>query len=149
MVTPPDGATFTPLTLSEAPYEVLETGRVTSAFGYRTDPIHGGTGFHTGVDIAAESGAPLYAAYDGTITKAGWDHSYGKYTVLTCTDGLEILYAHCSALLCRAGDTVQAGQSIARVGSTGDSTGPHVHLMALRDGVAYDPVLLVPEACYA
>ncbi|MBR2339130.1 MAG: M23 family metallopeptidase [Clostridia bacterium] len=146
---PPDGATFTPLTLPEEPHAVLDKGRVTSTFGYRENPLGGGTGFHTGVDIAASSGTPLYAAYDGTITKAGWDNSYGNYLVLTCFDGLEVWYAHCSALRCRSGDTVQAGDVVATVGSTGNSTGPHVHLMTVREGVAYNPALLVPEGCYA
>lgn len=149
VLAPPTGATFSPLTVPHDPYPLLKSGTVTSSFGYRTDPIHGGTGFHTGVDIAAPLNTTLYALYDGTVTKAGWDDSYGNYLVLTCGDGLELWYAHCASLLCKAGETVSAGEAVAAMGSTGDSTGSHVHLMARRDGISYDPAVLIPDTCYA
>lgn len=148
VLAPPEGATFSPLTLAAVPHRLLDGGTVTSDFGYRVDPIKGGTGFHTGVDIAAPVGTRLYALYDGTVTKAGWDNSYGRYLVLTCGE-LELWYTHCSALLMEAGEAVSAGEMVAKVGSTGDSTGPHVHLMVRKDGKFYDPSPLIPDDCYA
>lgn len=139
---PAEGATFSPLEVSTEPHPLMNTGTVTSQFGYRTDPIRGGTGFHTGIDIAAEQGTPLYALYGGTVIRAGWDASYGRYVVLQCGD-LELWYAHCSVLCVSDGQSVTAGQQVAAVGNTGDSTGPHVHLMARRDGLLYDPSPLV------
>lgn len=145
----PEGTTLTLLTVPPVAVAPLETGTVTSPFGYRTDPIKGGTGFHTGTDVSAVEGSALYAVYDGEVIAATWDNSYGYYVTVRCADGLEITYAHCSALLCREGETVEAGETVARVGSTGDSTGSHVHIMLVKDGVYYDPKPLIPEAWYA
>lgn len=145
----PAGTTLSPLTMPPAAAAPLETGRVTSLFGYRIDPIKGGTGFHTGTDVAASEGASLYAVYDGEVIAAAWDNSYGYYVTLRCDDGVAITYAHCSVLLCRTGETVSAGEVLARVGSTGNSTGSHVHIMLTKDGVHYDPKPLIPEAWYA
>ena len=144
----PEGATFAPLIVTEKAYPLLKTGKITSSFGYRQDPIRGGNSFHTGIDIGASKGTPLYAPYDGTVLKAKWNDSYGNYIVVACQDGLELWFAHCSALLAKAGDTVRAGDVIARVGSTGDSTGPHVHFMARRGEVSYNPAPLLPESLY-
>ncbi len=146
---PPDAITWTPLTAPPTTVVPLVEGRVTSLFGVRTDPIRGGTGFHTGTDIAAPAGTPLYALYDGEVSVAGWQTSYGNRITVRTADGLEIGYAHCSALLKQTGDTVRAGEMIARVGNTGDSTGNHVHIMAVREGLYYDPAPLIPEALYA
>lgn len=145
----PDGVSPSPLTVSETAVVPLASGRVTSVFGYRTDPIRGGKGFHTGIDVAASAGEALYALYDGDVIAAQWDNSYGYYITVRTADGVEIGYAHCSTLLYKVGDRVQAGACIARVGSTGDSTGDHVHITAVRDGVFYDPALWIPEAWYA
>ncbi len=146
---PPQGATFAPPTVPITAITPLKSGRVTSSFGYRTDPIKGGTGFHTGIDVAASKGEPLYALYDGVVTAAAWDSSYGNYIAVTTAEGWELWYAHCSVLLCREGESVTAGQRIAQVGSTGDSTGDHVHIMVKHDGVCYDPTSLIPEGWYA
>ena len=127
----------------------LKSGVVTSPYGIRTDPINGGTGFHTGVDISAPEGTELCAMYEGEVSVASWDKSYGWYVTIRCNGSTEITYAHCSALLCREGERVQAGQTVALVGSTGDSTGSHVHVMLANDGVYQDPRPLIPEAWYA
>lgn len=145
----PEGTALSGLTVPPTAVAPLDKGRVSSLFGYRIDPIKGGTGFHTGTDVAAEEGSALYAMYDGEVIDAAWDNSYGYYVTLRCADGLEITYAHCSVLLCRAEETVKAGETVARVGSTGDSTGSHVHIMLAKDGVYYDPRPLIPEAWYA
>ncbi|MBR2406812.1 MAG: M23 family metallopeptidase [Clostridia bacterium] len=145
---PPDGASFSPLAVPQVTVLPLEEGRVTSPFGYRTDPLSGGTGFHTGIDVAAPAGTPLRAVYSGTVTAAGWDTSYGYYVTVR-TAALEILYAHCSVLLCSAGDLALAGESVAKVGSTGDSTGNHVHIELRCEGICYDPSPLIAEVWYA
>ncbi len=127
----------------------MDNGKVTSPFGVREDPLRGGTGFHSGIDVAAEEGTPLYATHDGLITASRWEASYGYYITVRCAGGFEITYAHCSRLLHDVGETVSAGETIALVGSTGDSTGPHVHVMVSKDGVYSDPSALIPEAWYA
>jgi len=75
----------------------------------------------------------------GTVTEAGWDDGYGRYLRIAHADGWESLYAHCSALLCAAGDTVEAGDAVARVGATGLATGPHLHFELAKDGVRRNP----------
>lgn len=148
VLVPPEGTTFTPLAVPSTVVTPLRSGEVTSVFGYRTDPIRGGTGFHTGTDVAASTGETIYSPYDGIVTAAVWNNSYGYYITVR-TGNIEILYAHCSALLCGEGDTVAAGEAIARVGSTGDSTGSHVHIELRCEGICYDPAPLIPEAWYA
>ncbi len=148
VLVPPEGATFAPISLPTTGVAPLHSGEVTSVFGYRTDPIRGGTGFHTGTDVSAQEGEALYAPYDGTVTAAAWDNSYGYYVTVRAGD-VDILYAHCSVLLCREGDDVKAGDTVARVGSTGDSTGNHVHIELHRAGICYDPAPLIPETWYA
>lgn len=149
LLVPPAGATFSPLTLPCPPTAIIRQGKVTSEFGYRENPLGGGVGFHTGVDVAASKGTLLYAPYDGTVIASAWDDSYGNYITIVCGEDLQIRFAHCSALLCHVGDEVKAGDAVAKVGNTGNSTGPHVHVMAMRGGVAYNPALLIPEECYA
>ncbi len=135
--------------LVEEPYPLLYGGKLTSDYGYRTDPLRGDTAFHTGVDIAAPRGTPLYAVCNATVLKTGVDRSYGNYVVLSVTDNIEVLYAHCDTVRGAVGQTVKAGETVATVGSTGDSTGPHVHFMVKCDGVAYDPSAWINANCYA
>lgn len=103
------------------------TGRISSPFGWRTDPIHGQHRFHGGMDIAAESGTPVRAPQAGQVAFSGYYGGYGNVVVLHHGQGLYTLYGHNSALLVKAGDTVQRGQVIAQVGATGRATGPHLH----------------------
>ncbi len=145
---PADVSTAAPTAPAVAAVPLAE-GRLTSAFGYRSHPVHGGTGFHRGVDIAAAAKSPLYAVYDGTVSAAGWSDSYGYRIVVSSADGWEVGYAHCSALLYRVGDSVHAGDCVARVGSTGNATGDHVHLTVTHNGLFYDPALLLPDGYYA
>ena len=84
--------------------------------------------FHTGLDFAAPEGTPIYAVANGVITSTGWDGPYGNKTVETLVDGTEIWYAHQSAFEVQPGQTVTGGQMIGRIGSTGNTTGPHVHI---------------------
>ena len=83
---------------------------------------------HTGLDFAAPTGTPIFAVANGTITFAGYDGSYGNKTVETLTDGTEIWYAHQNAISVQVGETVTGGETIGNIGSTGNTTGPHVHL---------------------
>ncbi len=94
---------------------------------------------HTGLDIAASTGTSIVAAASGTVTFSGWKGSYGNMMVITHSNGVQTYYAHCSKLYFEAGATVSQGQVIGAVGSTGNSTGPHLHLEVRVNGVAYNP----------
>lgn len=95
---------------------------------------------HSGIDIPADRGAVILAAADGTVAETGFDPSRGNYLVLDHGDGLTTMYAHCRNVDVKEGDTVQAGEMIAAVGSTGMSTGPHLHFEVRQDGEAQNPV---------
>ena len=113
-------------------------GSITSPFGYRTDPLTGEVSYHTGTDIAAPNGTPILAAADGTVVIANgvdrWGGSYGYYVKLDHGGGLQTLYAHCSSICVTTGQQVQAGKVIGYVGSTGRSTGNHLHLEIIENG---------------
>ncbi len=102
-------------------------------------PITGELDFHYGDDLAMAEGTAILAAADGTVVTAGSHSSYGNYLILEHSGRLRTLYAHCSALLVEVGDTVQAGDTIALVGSTGQATGPHLHFEVIGDGTRLDP----------
>ena len=112
------------------------SGIISSRFGVRSSIR---VSSHTGLDIATSSGTPIMAAASGTVTFSGWKGSYGNLIVITHSNGVQTYYAHCSELYYEAGATVSQGEVIAAVGSTGNSTGPHLHLEIRVDGVAYDP----------
>lgn len=110
------------------------SGTITSRFGYRR------SGLHSGLDIAAPTGTSIKAAASGTVKIAGRSSTgYGLYVVVSHGNGIETYYAHCSALLVKAGQKVSQGQVIARVGSTGNSTGPHLHLEIRINGACQNP----------
>ena len=113
---------------------------VTSYYGYRVHPISGGKDYHKGVDIAFPSGTDILSGQDGTVTFAGENGGYGLVVVIENEKGLVSKYAHCSQLLVSAGQTVQVGDVIAKVGSTGNSTGPHLHLEILMNGQYLNPL---------
>lgn len=94
---------------------------------------------HTGLDIATSSGTPIAAAASGTVTFAGWKGSYGNLLVITHENGVQTYYGHCSALYASVGQSVSQGETVAAVGSTGNSTGPHLHLEVRVNGTAYNP----------
>lgn len=114
-------------------------GVVTSTFGWRTHPILGYEKFHSGIDFGAEYGTPIYAAQAGTVIVAEWYGGYGNTIVLDHGNGITTLYAHADALYVQAGEIVQRGQLIAGVGSTGFSTGPHLHFELRAQGEPIDP----------
>ncbi len=114
-------------------------GRVTSVFGTRHDPIHGQERQHNGIDIAAPEGSPIQSIRPGVVSFAGDMGTYGKVVVVDHGEGLETRYAHCSELLVKEGERVRPGNVIAKVGSTGRSTGPHLHFEARKGDKAMDP----------
>ena len=101
---------------------------------------------HSGIDIPADQGAVILAAADGTVTETGFDAARGNYLVLDHGDGLTTLYAHCRNVDVKEGDTVRSGEMIAAVGSTGMSTGPHLHFEVRQDGEAQNPVAYFDSA---
>ena len=113
---------------------------VTSGFGGRTSPGGIGSTNHQGIDIGASAGSPIYAADGGTVVQAGWQVARGNYIVVSHGNGLHTLYQHCSALYASVGQTVSKGQTIAAVGSTGYSTGPHLHFEVWVNYVPVNPL---------
>jgi len=112
---------------------------ISSKFGMRLHPIHGGWRMHTGVDFAAGQGAPILAARGGVVTGAAMVGGYGNMVTISHGEGYTSRYAHCSAMYVKVGQRVTAGERIAAVGSTGDSTGPHLHFEILKNGAFVDP----------
>lgn len=112
---------------------------ITSGFGMRRHPIFGGTRMHTGVDMPAPYGTHIHAARDGLIVYSGWKRGYGNTVIIDHGNGLATLYAHASSLEVSVGETVRRGQVIARVGSTGWSTGNHLHFEVRINGEPVDP----------
>jgi murein DD-endopeptidase MepM/ murein hydrolase activator NlpD len=110
-------------------------GTVTSGYGPRWGRLH------EGVDIAAPTGTPIWAAAAGTVIYAGWLGGYGNLVVVDHGNGLATAYGHASAILVAVGQSVSQGETIALVGSTGNSTGPHLHFEVRVNGIAVDPLL--------
>lgn len=114
-------------------------GVVTSPYGYRTHPIFGTTIYHSGMDIGVDYGTPLHAADGGVVVEAGWISGYGYAVIIDHGNGLSTLYGHNQELAVSEGQAVSQGQVIAYAGSTGNSTGPHVHFEVRANGDPVDP----------
>lgn len=114
-------------------------GPVTSGYGFRVHPIYKIRHFHTGIDIAAPAGSPIYAAGDGRVVHAGWWGGYGKCVILDHGGAVTTVYGHCSHTHVRPGQKVKRGHLIASVGSTGVATGPHLHFEVRRNGKPAPP----------
>lgn len=114
--------------------------RISSTFGYRTAPLKGASTNHKGVDFAAATGTPIYAAAGGTVTSARYSGNAGNMIVINHGNGLQTYYMHCSRIYVSAGTKVTKGQNIGAVGTTGNSTGPHLHFQVMSGGRAVNPM---------
>jgi murein DD-endopeptidase MepM/ murein hydrolase activator NlpD len=123
----------------------VQSGFISSFFGERVDPFTGYTSFHPGVDFAGETGAQVQAVATGVVTWSGDKNGYGNLVEINHGNGLVTRYGHNSQVLVRVGETVQKGQPLALIGSTGHSTGPHVHFEVLRDGSPVDPMAFINQ----
>ena len=120
----------------------------TSGFGVRSDPFRGGAAMHAGVDIPGPTGTPIYATADGVVGRAQWANGYGNLVELDHGKGIQTRYGHLSAMLVQPGTRVTRGQLIARMGSTGRSTGSHLHYEVRLDGHAVNPMPFLQSANY-
>lgn len=136
------GTSFASYTVS-APVTTPVQGRLTSPFGYRINPVSGNYGFHTGIDIAAAAGTPVAAAYGGRVTDTGESDVWGKYVLIEHSDGFETYYCHLNEIYVSEGTILRKGETLGLVGSTGWSTGPHLHFEVRIDGVRVDPEPLI------
>jgi murein DD-endopeptidase MepM/ murein hydrolase activator NlpD len=127
----------------------VDGGWVSSPFGTRADPFTGQRSWHEGVDIAARFGAPVYAAGDGVVNFAGEKAGYGLLVEVTHESGLVTRYAHTAEILVKVGDRVRKGQPIARVGSSGRSTGPHLHFEVVRNDRPVNPASFLQQQATA
>lgn len=123
----------------------LPAGRLTSGFGPRTSPITGKPSMHAGVDLAAPAGTEVYAAREGVVVASGWDAALGEYIAIEHEGGWQTVYGHLSQRYVRLNEQVESGMIIGRVGSTGLSTGPHLHFEVRNRGEARDPEVYIPK----
>ena len=139
----PDDATMECLSLGLSTTITPVYGEISSGFGYRDHPITEEHSFHTGIDIAADVGTPIAAFADGTVEFIGESKAYGLYIQLDHGNGVKSFYCHCSELLYGKGKRIEAGQIIALVGDTGDTTGSHLHLELKKEGVLLNPAYYI------
>ncbi|AJQ25523.1 M23 family metallopeptidase [Pelosinus fermentans] len=116
------------------------SGEVTSGFGWRNSPMGGGSELHPGMDIANSMGAPVVVAADGVVVQSGAAGGYGNMVQIDHGNGISTIYGHNSRIIVSVGQSVRKGQVISYVGSTGKSTGPHLHYEVRVNGNAVDPI---------
>ncbi len=138
-----ENASFAPVYSTVKIISPIETGRYTSYFGYRISPITGEYGFHSGLDIAAPKGTKIRAAFSGKVLKTGADDKAGNYVYLSHNDGFVTFYCHCEEILVEEGTAIRQGETIALVGSTGYSTGPHLHFEVRKNNIRFNPLWLL------
>ena len=117
--------------------------RLTSNYGRRADPFTGVTSFHTGIDMAMPSGTPVYSSMSGKIESVGYTNIFGNYVIIKHVNGYQTLYAHLTKSLVKSGQNVAQGAKIGLVGSTGYSTGPHLHFTVFKNGKLVDPMTVL------
>jgi len=122
-----------------------EGGEISSFYGGRRGPMGGGYDFHPGIDIAVDYGTPVYAAASGTIEQAGWNGGYGRYVKINHGGGYETVYGHMSSLAVASGEKIKKGDVIGFAGSSGYSTGPHVHFEILVNGENVNPLSVMNQ----
>ncbi|MGG1637076.1 peptidoglycan DD-metalloendopeptidase family protein [Paenibacillus sp. NRS-1760] len=113
---------------------------LTSGFGYRRDPFTGRTAFHAGLDITGKLGDPIFSAADGTVSNTGFNNSLGKYIIIDHLGGLQSAYMHLKEIEAKEGDTVVRGEKIGLLGSSGRSTGPHLHFQIMQKNEPVNPL---------
>ena len=123
----------------------LPAGRVTSGFGLRRNPVTGNLGIHAGLDLAASEGTEVFAARSGTVSAIGEDPVLGRYVIVSHEAGWKSVYGHLSTVKTDLRNEVRSGTLLGQVGSTGQSTGPHLHFELRRNGEAHDPAPLIPR----
>lgn len=123
--------------------------RVTSGFGIRNDPFTGQLAMHEGLDFVAEHGSPIVVTAAGTVTRSGWDSAYGNVVEVSHIEGFTTRYAHLSKRLVEVGQKVQRGETIAQLGNTGRSTGPHLHYEVMRNDRILNPTQMLTQTTVA
>jgi murein DD-endopeptidase MepM/ murein hydrolase activator NlpD len=126
-------------TVKSIPVGTPLKGKINSSFGYRKDPFKSRSGFHSGLDIDANYGQHVVATADGVVTQASWHTNYGKTVIVKHKDNYETLYGHLSKLKVKEGQEVKVGDVIGKAGSTGRSTGTHLHYEVIKDGKRVNP----------
>ena len=126
-------------TVKSIPVGTPLKGKINSTFGYRKDPFKSRSGFHSGLDIDANYGQHVVATANGVVTKASWHTNYGKTVIVKHKDNYETLYGHLSKLKVKEGQEVKVGDVIGKAGSTGRSTGTHLHYEVIKDGKRVNP----------
>jgi murein DD-endopeptidase MepM/ murein hydrolase activator NlpD len=128
------------------PQGIPVDGRLSSGFGMRLHPRYGRELFHAGIDLSAQSGTPVHATADGIISFSGWSKGNGNIVVIEHGHGFSTVYAHNTKNLMKVGQTVRRGQEIATTGSTGVTTGPHVHYEIWKNGTCVNPASFTKAA---
>lgn len=142
----PADVTLAPVITTAKAVTPLGEAKITSEFGYRYHPITGDVDFHTGIDFAAPQGTAIQVVFPGTVLEVGYSKVFGNYIIVEHTLGMQTRYAHCSEILVEEGIKVRQGETIARVGSTGLSTGSHLHFDVIIDGYYANPAWLYADA---
>jgi murein DD-endopeptidase MepM/ murein hydrolase activator NlpD len=141
-------AVATPGAISVPSSKPVTTATYTSGYGVRSDPFRGSAAMHAGIDLAAPMGTPVYATADGMVDRAEWSGGYGNLVEIDHGKGLQTRFGHLSRILVHPGEHVTRGQVIALMGSTGRSTGSHLHYEVRIDGHAVNPVPFLQSADY-
>jgi len=139
---------FDQVTVSVPSQRPLVDVEFSSGFGVRSDPFRGAAAMHAGVDMRGPVGTPIYATADGYVGRAGWSNGYGNLVELEHGKGIETRYGHLSKILVQPGQRVKRGDLIARMGSTGRSTGSHLHYEVRIDGRAVNPIPFLQTSDY-
>ena len=136
----PTNATYAPVIFTgRISFPIEDAYHITSQFGFRDHPSEGFHEFHTAVDIGAVKGTPIIAAADGVVIKSEQGNALGNYIIIDHSNGFQTIYGHCDTLIAKEGARIREGEVIAKVGSTGDSTGNHLHFGMKKDELYFDP----------
>jgi len=140
------GTSFAPYYVSVAPVMPVKDARITSEFGYRTNPVSGKYGFHTGLDLAADEGTPVSSSFYGKVIETGNSDVWGNYVLMEHSEDFHTYYCHLSEIYVKEDTVIRQGETIGLVGSTGWSTGPHLHFEVRINGIRVNPEsLLYPD----